>query len=253
MRRTSAEAVRRLAPWFHNLHLPDGTQTAPRHRLGDFPLFKWRQIEKFLPANLSGYRALDIGCNAGFYSFELARRGAQVVAIDADPHYLRQAQWACGQFGMTEAIEFRKMQVYDLARSREKFDLVLFMGVFYHLRYPTLALDIVSQKVEGSMVFQSLTMPGRRVSAPTKDQDLDNRSALLKASWPKMAFVEHKFAGDPTNWWIPNATCVEALLRYAGFKVTARPGHEIYLCKPLKNRQLSGGNSEYLSIMGALD
>jgi tRNA (mo5U34)-methyltransferase len=252
MTQTPAEAVRRLAPWFHNLHLPDGTQTAPGHHLGDFPRFKWRQIEKFLPANLKGYRALDIGCNAGFYSFELARRGAKVVAIDADSHYLRQARWACRQFRMEEAIEFRRMQVYDLARSREKFDLVLFMGVFYHLRYPTLALDIVTQKCDGLMVFQSLTMPGHRIYPQPKDQHLDNRDVLLKNGWPKMAFVEHKFAGDPTNWWIPNAACVEALLRYAGFKVTGRPAHEIYVCKPLKKRRLSGATSgEYRSIITA--
>src|SRR5207248_1514672 len=77
-----------LAPWFHNLHLPNGTQTAPEHPLGDFPAVKWRQIAPFIAPDLTGWRALDIGCNAGFYSFELARRGAEVTALDIDPHYL---------------------------------------------------------------------------------------------------------------------------------------------------------------------
>src|SRR6185312_14831575 len=52
-----------LAPWFHNLHLPDGRQTAPDHSLGDFPAFKWREIEPHIPQDLSGWRVLDIGCN----------------------------------------------------------------------------------------------------------------------------------------------------------------------------------------------
>ena len=61
----SASAMRadamRLGPWFHNLHLPDGSQTAPRHLLGDFPAVKWRQIAPCLPSDLEGWRALDIG------------------------------------------------------------------------------------------------------------------------------------------------------------------------------------------------
>lgn len=106
-----------LAPWFHNLHLPDGTQTAPGHPLGDFPAFKWNQICNFLPPNLKGWRVLDIGCNAGFYSFELARMGASVTGIDIDSHYLKQARWAQGRFGLN--VDFKKMQVYDLAKAPE--------------------------------------------------------------------------------------------------------------------------------------
>ena len=68
------QRIKELSPWFHNLHLPDGTQTAPDHFLGDFPSYKWREIASCLPEDLTGWRALDIGCNAGFYSFELARR-----------------------------------------------------------------------------------------------------------------------------------------------------------------------------------
>src|SRR3712207_5340586 len=86
--------VERLGPWFHNLHLPDGTQTAPDHWLGDFPSFKWQQLAPHLPQDLTGWSCLDIGCNAGFYTFELAKRGATVLGIDVDERYLRQARWA---------------------------------------------------------------------------------------------------------------------------------------------------------------
>jgi tRNA (mo5U34)-methyltransferase len=222
-----------LGPWFHNLHLPDGAQTAPDHALGDFPAFKWEQLAPWLPSDLTGWTALDIGCNAGFYSFELARRGAHVTGIDIEPLFLNQARWAAREYGLDHAVEFRAMQVYDLARESESYDLVLFMGVFYHLRYPVLALDIVTERVRRAMVFQTLTMPGEEVfEGAASDREIWDREAFAKPGWPKMAFIEREFAGDPTNWWAPNHAGVEALIRSSGFRVTARPGHEIYLCEP---------------------
>jgi tRNA (mo5U34)-methyltransferase len=229
-RRREVEA---LGPWFHNLHLPDGTQTAPNHFLGgDFPTFKWREIEPHVPARLDGWRVLDVGCNAGFYSFELARRGASVVGIDVEPLYLNQARWAAREFGLEHAVEFRQMEVYEIARSSETFDLVWFMGVFYHLRYPLLGLDLLAQRTRRLMMFQTLTMPGKSVYEDTYDHEIMEREPLLETGWPKMAFIEHRFSADPTNWWVANHAGVEAMLRSAGLRVVARPGHEIYLCEP---------------------
>jgi tRNA (mo5U34)-methyltransferase len=227
-----ADRIRELGPWFHNLHLPDGTQTCPDHRFGDFPAFKWRQIAAHVPADLGGKFCLDIGCNAGFYSFELAKRGARVLGIDVDERYLRQARWAAEQYGVTERVRFERMQVYDLVRLDERFDLVLFMGVLYHLRYPMLGLDIVAERVEGAMIFQTLTMPGDEVFEETWGRDFSQRDLTRDAGWPKMAFFEHGFADDPTNWWAPSHAGVEAMLRAAGMRVVSRPAHEIYLCEP---------------------
>jgi tRNA (mo5U34)-methyltransferase len=226
------QEIEDLGPWFHNLHLPGGLETAPDHPLGDFPLFKWRQIEPHLPAELAGWRVLDIGCNAGFYTFELARRGAQVMGIDVNLRYLKQAQWAAARFDLGDRVEFRHLQVYDLLHVGETFDLVLFMGVFYHLRYPLLGLDIVSSKVRHLMLFQTLTMPGEEVYPDTYNGTLVERDALLEPGWPKMAFLEHHFCGDPTNWWVANHAGVEAMLRSSGMRVLGRPAHEIYLCEP---------------------
>jgi tRNA (mo5U34)-methyltransferase len=224
--------IEALGPWFHNLHLPDGRQTCPNHWLGDFPAFKWQQIAASLPTDLHGWRCLDIGCNAGFYSFELARRGGNVLGIDLDDRYLRQARWAQRQFGFGSRVEFRRMQVYDLAQLDEQFDLVLFMGVLYHLRYPSLGLDIVCEKVQRLLLFQTLTMPGDEVLSTTRDIGFDERERLCDAGWPKLAFLEHGFAGDPTNWWAPNHAACEAMLRSAGMRVIGRPAHEFYLCEP---------------------
>lgn len=220
-----------LGPWFHNLHLPDGTQTAPGHFLGDFPSFKWTKVAHALPSDLTGWTVLDIGCNAGFYSIELAKRGAKVTAFDIEPRYLEQARWAAKQFGVEDRIEFSQGEVYDLIRESRTFDFVWFTGVFYHLRYPILALDLVRAVTGKCVMFQTLTMPGTQVTAVPPDLHLDDRHAMLDEGWPKMAYIEHKLATDESNWWAPNHACVEALLRTAGLKVVGRPDHEFYLCE----------------------
>jgi tRNA (mo5U34)-methyltransferase len=221
-----------LGPWFHNLHLPDGRQTAPDHPLGDFPAFKWREIAPHLPADLTGWTALDIGCNAGFYTFELARRGARVTGLEPDERYLAQARWAAARYGLEEDVELRRGTVYDLVGTEERWDLVLFMGVLYHLRHPLLALDAVAAATGRLLVLQTLTMPGDARAEPPRDLDIDERNRMLEHGWPVMAFIEHELAGDDTNWWAPNVACVEAMVRSSGLRVDAHPAHEIWLCSP---------------------
>src|SRR5512134_240849 len=136
----SADIQRRvdaLGEWFHNIDLA-GVKTAPGHFLGDYPSVLWRHIAPGLPLNLAGKTVLDIGCNAGFYSIELKRRGAaRVVGLDTSDRYLAQARFAAEVCGVD--IEFRRLSVYDIAKLAERFDIVLLMGVLYHLRHPLLA------------------------------------------------------------------------------------------------------------------
>src|SRR5713226_395481 len=131
--------VEALGPWFHNIEL-QGVPTAPDHFLGNYPFIKWRKFAGAIPEDLAGKTVLDIGCNAGFYSIEMKRRGAdRVLGVDYDESYLAQARFAAQVTGAD--IEFQRLSVYEVARLTERFDLVLFMGVLYHLRYPLLALD----------------------------------------------------------------------------------------------------------------
>lgn len=227
-----AAEARALGPWFHNLQLPDGSQTAPESPLGDFPNDVWRALDHHLPADLSGWRALDIGCNSGFYSIKLAQRGAQVLAIDIDEHYLAQARWTTRLFGVQDSVEIRRMQVYELAQLDVQFDLVFFMGVLYHLRYPMLGLDLVAQKVRRLLVFQSLTTGDTTISEQAEEPDLQRREALRAPGWPTLAFIEQTMAGDPTNWWVPNHAAVQAMLRSTGMRILSSPGTELYLCEP---------------------
>ncbi|ASQ44770.1 TIGR04290 family methyltransferase [Legionella clemsonensis] len=250
---TVEQEIKKLEPWFHNIHLPDGRQTAPDHPLGDFPSFKWQKIQNAIPMDLTGWRVLDIGCNAGFYSVELAKRGAEVLAIDLDEHYLRQAQWVASQFEVESRITFKCMQVYDLAHKDYQFDLVWFMGVFYHLRYPLLALDIITKKVKGMMVFQTLSIPGTDEMTVPVDIALNEREILKDPAFPSMAFIENRLAGDPTNWWVPNHQCVLSMLKNCGFAVTGMPEKETYIA--VKNNDLQAdfdtwNHSEYLSAIG---
>jgi tRNA (mo5U34)-methyltransferase len=224
--------IHALAPWFHNLHLPSGHETAPDHPLGDFPRVKWHELAPALPADLTGWRALDVGCNAGFYSFGLARRGAEVLAVDSDDHYLRQARWAAERLDPAGRVRFERMQVYELARMDEQFDLVLFLGVLYHLRHPLLALDLLAEKARRLLVLQTLTMPDGEGRPPPPDLPFDARERLREPSWPKAAFIERRFAGDATNWWAPTSAAVEAMLRSSGLEVADRPGHELWVCRP---------------------
>lgn len=236
-RNATERKIQELGPWFHNIALPDGSRTAPDHPFGDFPNFKWEKIKSHIPEDLTGWKVLDIGCNAGFYSIQLAQRGAEVDAMDIDPRYLKQAAWVAGQFGLEDKITFKKASVYDLGRWNTTYDLVWFMGVFYHLRYPLLALDAVERCVKRLMVFQTLEMPGNGQKEIHHDLPIDRRSEMLKSGWPRMAFIEKKLANDWTNWWAPDRVCVEAMLRSAGLVIKTRPGDEMYVCEPDPDRK----------------
>ena len=123
--RRRAEA---LGEWFHNIDL-DGVKTAPNHFLHDYPASKWRRFAHVVPADLRGRSVLDIGCNGGFYSIEMKRRGAdRVLGIDSDDRYLAQARFAAEVTGLD--IEFRRLSVYDVGSLGERFDVVVTDNLF---------------------------------------------------------------------------------------------------------------------------
>ena len=222
--------VRELGGWFHNLDL-HGVRTAPDHFLGDYPAIKWQQFADAVPADLRGKTVLDIGCNAGFYSLEMKRRGAdRVLGIDFDPDYLAQARFAAEVSGLE--IEFRQLSVYDVAEVGEKFDVVLFMGVFYHLRHPLLALDLIHAHVARDLfVFQTMQRGSGEAAPVQEDYSFWDTGVFERPDFPRMFFVENRYSGDETNWWIPNRACSEAMLRSAGFEILSHPEEEVYVCR----------------------
>ena len=231
--------VEQLGPWFHNLEL-GGVRTAPTHFLGDYPSVKWRRFSDAIEPEIEGRTVLDIGCNAGFYSIEMKRCGAaRVLGIDSNEDYLRQARFAAEVNGFD--IEFRNVSVYDVSTLGERFDIVLFMGVLYHLRHPLLALDLIHEHVAGNLlVFQSMLRGSPAVAPVSRDYDFWEDSHFDSPGYPKLHFVEHRYADDPTNWWIPNRACVEAMLRSSGFEMTAHPEDEVYICRRVEANAASG-------------
>ncbi|MGR6328145.1 TIGR04290 family methyltransferase [Sphingomonas sp. XXL09] len=230
--------VDRLGSWFHNIDLGHGIHTAPDHFLGDYPRFKFARFADALPADLTGKSVLDIGCNAGFYSIEMKRRGAaRVLGIDSDDRYLAQARLATEALGFGD-VELRKLSVYDVGALGERFDLVIFMGVLYHLRHPLLALDLIREHVAGDlMLFQTMQQGSRDIYPVPEDHPFhlpgthEPPAFFDEPGYPKMHFIEREFAHDWTNWWAPNAACSAAMLRAAGFTILGQPEAEVYLCR----------------------
>jgi tRNA (mo5U34)-methyltransferase len=206
----SKEEIRRrvtaLGPWFHNLDL-DGVATAPSHFLGDYPRVKWRHFSDVVPTSLKGKTVLD-----------------------TRDEYLAQARFAAEVNGLD--VEFRNLSVYDVGMLHESFDLVIFMGVLYHLRHPLLALDLIYEHAAADlMLFQSMQRGSERAGKFDQDYDFWRTDPFDSDEFPKLHFIEHRYADDPTNWWIPNRSCAEAMLRSAGFVIAAHPEPEVYLCR----------------------
>ena len=231
------QRIEALGPWFHNMKLGE-TWTAPEHFLGDYPNFKFQRFAAHLPEDLTGKSVLDIGCNAGFYSMEMKRRGAdRVLGIDSDDRYLAQARLAGEALGF-DNIEFRNLSVYDVGALGERFDVVIFMGVLYHLRHPLLALDLIHEHVAGDiLIFQSLQRGSNSVIEVPEDHPFyvegtfDPPAYFDDPAYPKLHFIEREYAHDWTNWWVPNRACAEAMLRSSGFTIETRAEDEVYVCR----------------------
>lgn len=245
--------VAALAPWFHNLDLGSGVHTAPDHFLGDYPNFKFARFAHALPDDLGGRTVLDIGCNAGFYAMEMARRGAaRVVGIDSDPRYLAQARLGAEALGYRDRVELRQLDVYDVGTLGERFDIVLFMGVLYHLRHPLLALDLIREHVAGDMmIFQTLQRGSDDIADVPEDHPFFRPGTLIPPAYfddpgyPKLHFIEREYAHDWTNWWAPNRACAEAMLRAAGFTIETSIADEdgVYICRAAERPYAAFGNN----------
>lgn len=177
----------------------------------------------------------DIGCNGGFYSLEMKRRGAaRVVGINSDPGYLAQARFAAAYYGVE--IDFLELSVYHLASLKERFDLVLFLGVFYHLRYPLLALDLIRRYVAPHhMLFQSMVRGDAQIASLARDYPFEERQiffvpVLRECSSSNTALrATQRTGGFPTARRLKRCCAVPALrfspVPKTSLSVPGRPFH----------------------------
>ncbi len=185
--------------WFHTIDLGHGIVTPG---LDDTPR-KLADIK--MPADLSGRTVLDIGAWDGFFSFEAERRGAKrVLATDSfcwsgDAWGSKQG-FELARQALGSEVEDRFIDVMDLSpEAVGVFDLVLFLGVLYHLRHPLLALEKVAAVTTGCLILET---------------EVD----LIGARHPAMAFYPGtELNNDPTNWWAPNPRALAGMLKAAGF------------------------------------
>jgi tRNA (mo5U34)-methyltransferase len=245
-----ARDVVALGDWFHNIDL-HGVATAPNHFLGDYPAVKWKNIRNAIPDDLAGASVLDVGCNAGYYSIELKKRGAgRVLAVDVVDSYLEQGRYAAATLGME--IEFQKCSVYDVDRLSGTFDIVLFLGVFYHLRYPLLALDKLVTKVGGKLIFQTMLRGSNEPYRTEDDYHFWKTDIFSDPAFPAAYFIEKNYSNDPTNWFIPNRSGAEAMLRSAGLDIVDHPEHETWVCVPTERMKRDGEYILDLEFLGRL-
>jgi len=187
--------------WFHQIAVGHGISTPGGHNSEG----KLKRIQ--MPADLTGWSVLDIGANDGFFSFTAEERGAKrVLAVD-DPHWSGQVEY----YGKTKphkdrfetvrelrgsAVVTETKSVYDFKEHEYgRFDLVLFLGVIYHLIHPTLGLER-AVRLAKKMVIVEFGLHKDNV-----DGDV-----------PMMIFTPDKYNGDATNWWYPNPQCVKDMM-----------------------------------------
>ena len=186
--------------WFHRIDLGHGIVTPGDD---DSPA---KLATLGLPEDLRGQSVLDIGAWDGFFSFEAERRGAdRVLATDwfcwGGPGWGTKAGFDLARRALGSRVEDREIDVLDISPdSVGTFDVVLFLGVLYHMRHPLLALE--------------------KVYSVTKKMVILETGVDLNFYWqPAMAFYPgSEAAGDSTNWWGPNPAAVEAMLMDVGFK-----------------------------------
>ena len=192
--------------WFHTYEVIPGVVTPGVH--DPAPLLE----RLHLPDDLSGKRVLDVGARDGFFSFEAERRGAEVLALDFMPPDRTGFGVAAELRG--SKVDYKVDNVYNLSPQRHgTFDLVLCLGVLYHLRNPLLGLDKLWGVCDRDLILETEIRPGRerrrRKSAPAHPE----REPLMQFH------PEDTLNGDHSNWWSPNPAALRAMMESACFEV----------------------------------
>lgn len=182
--------IRELDPW-HQDFVVDGVSTNGWMKTGGF----WYKME-LKTEELMKKTLLDVGCSNGFYSIKAAQKGAWVTGIDIGSSYrspyLKNAQFLKRYFGLNN-LSFRSVDIYNLPI--QKYDIILFSGVLYHGRYPTLML--------------------RKIRAHMKE---DTRLFLVSQIRDNTRFVPESERPKEDIWWFYDRDTLTQILSDIGFE-----------------------------------
>ena len=204
------ERIASVSYWFHSIEVAPGISTPgatdPASRLH----------EMGIPERLDGKTVLDVGACDGFYSFECERRGAKVTATDVRPGGFLVAKELLGS-----KVEFKRRSVYELdPKDLEQFDIVLCMGLIYHLRHPLMALDCLYDMCRELMILESHVCDNWFIDKEGRARELQDFSPEL-LDYPIARFYPgRELRNDPSNWWSPNEICLRRMLESSGYEVT---------------------------------
>jgi tRNA (mo5U34)-methyltransferase len=195
---TVRQEVAKIPAWYHRLDFGNGIVTP------GYSATKWGESGDFvgLPASLTGKSVLDIGSWDGFYAFESERRGAaRILATDSFAWRTAKAGFRLARRVLDSHVEDMDIDVLELSPERVgTFDVVLFLGVLYHMRHPLLSLERVASVSLDHLI-------------------LETHIDMLEVSRPAMAFYPGtELNGDDTNWCGPNPEMVMGMLNTVGFR-----------------------------------
>jgi tRNA (mo5U34)-methyltransferase len=226
-KRKMIQRVEELGPWFHNYELADGVWTNPHGDLPgfDYPARRWAVIAPMVP-DVRGKSCLDVGCSSGFFSLKLKELGArEVVGIDdgEQRRAIAQARFAAAQLG--HDIAFSERSIYELSGLNRTFDVVICLGVLYHLRHPLLAIEQLRTVCSGTLLFQTITTRHKGEILKTPANVALRDGIIDHPSFPMLKFIEGELNNDSSNWFVPNAEAVVAMLRSCGFSIKEMVSH----------------------------
>lgn len=193
-------------PWHHKFEIVPGIVTPGAYA----PEGLFQRLQ--LPNDMSGLRVLDIGARDGYFSFEIEKRGAEVLAVDYCPS--QEMGFDVAKQILGSSVQFLQANLYELPScDLEEFDIVLCLGVIYHVPDPYLTFEILRAlvKVGGQVFLESNNLDAGFRSVDGKSVEFPNEFS----EYPMAVFTR----ANATNYWCMNYKCLKALAEDTAFEV----------------------------------
>jgi len=221
--------------WYHRIVIRPGIVTPGTNEAGATLSYL------DLPLDLRGKRVLDVGTRDGYFAFEAERRGAEVVAVD----YVSKDETGFGAAAelLGSKVTFYQANIFDLkAETLGTFDVILFLGLLYHLPDPMLAIQILRSLARDRLCLETHAIDNAVLLADGVTRALKDVAPLL-VDIPIMQFYPGRaLQNDPTNYWGPNLRCLLSMVEESNWVVLSHHvvgSRAIMNCRILENPELA--------------